>query len=262
MVEQQRKIGADEHSRRPADERPYSRRLNIDWHDHDESHRRLICEFIGTFGLMFVLSAGAAIFARYAQPKVSNLSFVVILSAVAALWLVAAIYAFGDISAHFNPAITLAFVLLRMMTWSRAVHYWIAQCGAACGAALLARNWFGAQGALAAAIPASGAIWQTIGFEAIVTGGFVLLVLSTTQGPKVNGPFTALSVAAYVMSLAIVGGLYDGAPMNPARALGPDVALGRIDWWWPMACGEILGTLLAVALGVALRSPARFERGR
>jgi hypothetical protein len=38
-----------------------------------------------------------------------------VLSAVSALWLVVAVYFLGDISAHFNPAMTLAFALRRDM---------------------------------------------------------------------------------------------------------------------------------------------------
>jgi glycerol uptake facilitator-like aquaporin len=38
---------------------------------------------------------------------------VLVLSLVSALWLVVAVYFLGDISAHFNPATTLAFALRR-----------------------------------------------------------------------------------------------------------------------------------------------------
>ena len=41
--------------------------------------------------------------------------------------LVVAVYFLGDISAHFNPATTLAFALRRDMDWVMAGVYWVVQ---------------------------------------------------------------------------------------------------------------------------------------
>lgn len=61
-----------------------------------------------------------------------------VLSLVSALWLVVAVYFLGDISAHFNPATTLAFALRRDMGWIMAIAYWIVQFAAAVCGSLLA----------------------------------------------------------------------------------------------------------------------------
>jgi glycerol uptake facilitator-like aquaporin len=66
-------------------------------------------------GLTFVRSGGAAILARYGGLGLQPWQTVLVLSAVSALWLVVAVYFLGDISAHFNPAATLAFALRRDM---------------------------------------------------------------------------------------------------------------------------------------------------
>lgn len=47
-----------------------------------------------------------------------------ILSAFSALWLLVAIFFLGDISAHFNPAMTFAFALRKDMNWAMAIAYW------------------------------------------------------------------------------------------------------------------------------------------
>jgi aquaporin Z len=71
---------------------------------------------------------------------------VLVLSAVSALWLVVAVYFLGDISAHFNPATTLAFALRRDMGWVMAGAYWAVQFAAAICGSLLARAFFGPAG--------------------------------------------------------------------------------------------------------------------
>src|SRR5262245_16089929 len=82
-----------------------------DWTNPDHRLRRLLAEFIGMAGLTFILSGGAAILARYGGNGLQPWQTALVLSAVSALWLVAAVYFLGDISAHFNPAMTLAFAL-------------------------------------------------------------------------------------------------------------------------------------------------------
>src|SRR5262249_36655764 len=80
-----------------------------DWANPQHRLRRLLAEFIGMAGLTFVLSGGAAVLARYGGHALQPWQTVLVLSLISALWLVAAVYFLGDISAHFNPATTLAF---------------------------------------------------------------------------------------------------------------------------------------------------------
>src|SRR5438270_9688204 len=74
-----------------------------DWTTPDHRLRRLLAEFIGMAGLTFILSGGAAILVRYGGRPLQPWQTVLVLSTVAALWLLVAIYFLGDISAHFNP---------------------------------------------------------------------------------------------------------------------------------------------------------------
>lgn len=110
-----------------------------------------------------------------------------------------AIYALGDLSAHFNPAMTFAYALRGDMSWRRAACYWLVQCAGATTAALTARAFFGGASGLASIRPPPGGEVASVFFEALLAGCFVLLVLGITRGPKLNGPFTPLAVAAYVL---------------------------------------------------------------
>jgi aquaporin Z len=181
---------------------------------------------------------------------------VLVLSAVSALWLVVAVYFLGDISAHFNPATTLAFALRRDMDWIMAGAYWIIQFAAAVCGSLLARGFFGPAGNLAATMPKPGQSWQAAGFEAIITFGLVLMILNMANGPKLNGPFIPLAVGAYIMAWGTMGGPFEGASMNPARSFGPDLALGNLSTWWVHLIGPAAGAVIAVGIAQVLRGPA------
>jgi aquaporin Z len=229
-----------------------------DWTNPYHRMRRLLSEFIGMAGLTFILSGGAAILVRYGghtQPWQT----ILVLSLISALWLLVAVYFLGDISAHFNPAITLAFALRRDIGWVMAGVYWVVQfLAAACGS-LLARAFFGPVGHLAATRPTPGQSWQAAGFEAIITFGLVLMVLSLANGPKLNGPFIPLAVGAYILAWGTMGGPFDGASMNPGRSFGPDVAIGNLSTWWVYLIGPVAGAVAAVAGAYVLRGPARAE---
>jgi MIP family channel proteins len=230
-----------------------------DWTNPDHRLRRLLAEFIGMAGLTFVLSGGAAILVRFGGHPLQPWQTVLVLSLVSALWLVVAVYFLGDISAHFNPATTLAFLLRRDMDWMMACAYWIVQFVAAICGSLLARAFFGTAGNLAATMPKPGQSWQATVFEAIITFGLVLMILNLANGPKLNGPFVPLAVGAYILAWGTMGGPYEGASMNPARSFGPDVAIGNLSTWWVYLIGPVAGAAIAVAVAYVLRGPARAQ---
>src|SRR5215211_7678525 len=97
--------------------------MNADW------GRRAAAEFVGTFTLVFVGIGAIAVGAAGGLTGVAlahGLAIAVMASAV------------GHISgAHFNPAVTLGFVVTRRISPVLAGIYWIAQFGAATLAALL-----------------------------------------------------------------------------------------------------------------------------
>ena len=146
-------------------------RFSADWKSGNHRARRLVSEFIGTFGLTFVLSGGAAILAAHGGAELAAFQYAFTLSAVSALWLVAAVYCLGDISAHFNPAMTLAFTLRGDMGWPMAGAYILVQFIAAAAGSVVAAWLFGFGGNLAAVMPQPGQYWQAVVFEGIQPAG-------------------------------------------------------------------------------------------
>ena len=128
-------------------------RFTADWDNPSHRGKRLLAEFLGVAGLMVILSGVAAILARFAGASVPPYQLVAIAAITSGAYLVAAIYFLGDMSAHFDPVVTLAFGIRRDMSWGMVVLYWIAQfSGAACGS-LLIRSLVGSGNNLAATLP-------------------------------------------------------------------------------------------------------------
>lgn len=101
-----------------------------------------------------------------------------------------------------------------------------------------------------------------VGFEAILTFGIVLLVLSMANGPKLDGAYIPPAVGAYVMALGTMGGPYDGAAFNPARAFGPDLALSNLSTYWVYPLGSLVGAIAAVLVATVFRGAATAQEAQ
>jgi len=224
-------------------------------HDVDDrrrpapSHRpgrwshRLGAEALGTFALVFV-AAGADTFSVISQGEVTPLA-----RAVAPGLLVGAmIYAISDASgAHFNPVVTLAFALKRLVPPSWLPAYWGAQLVGALAAAALLRVLFG--DAAAAGVSAShhgvGPV-TTVVIEAVLTWLLLTVILGTADRARVVGSDAALAVGATIALCGLIALPIEGASMNPARSLGPAIVEGRLDGTWPYLLGPVCGAILAL----------------
>ena len=94
--------------------------------------RALVCEFLGTAFLLAAVVGSGAMAHRFDMGNVA-LSVLCVAFATAGT-LSACIFAFGSISAHFNPVLSLALAVRGEFSWRNLVPYWIAQItGAVCG---------------------------------------------------------------------------------------------------------------------------------
>ena len=103
--------------------------------------RRLVAEFIGTM-LLLATVVGSGIMAD--QLSGGNVAIALLGNTIATgAILVVLIMMFGPISgAHFNPAVTLTFLLRRELTFAAAVAYWLVQVVAALTGTWLAHAMF------------------------------------------------------------------------------------------------------------------------
>jgi aquaporin TIP len=209
--------------------------------------RRGVAEFIGAFTLIFV-GGGAGIVAAHYGGSSGGLVGVALANGLAIGIMVTNL---GHISGgHFNPAITLGFVVTRRITTALAVVYWASQLLGAIVAALILRYLFTKHGGVAAATPVPH-VHEGKAFllELIMTFFLVFAVWATAVDPR--GAFKAIAGLAIGLTITIdvlMGGPLTGAAMNPARAFGPELAAHKWSGWWVYWAGPAAGALIAALL--------------
>ncbi len=108
---------------------------------HPDRARRLVAEFVGT-ALLLATVVGSGIMAETLADGNDAIALLGNTLATGAI-LIVLILMFGGISgAHFNPAVTLGFLLKRELTVGSAVTYWIVQILGAIAGVLLAHIMF------------------------------------------------------------------------------------------------------------------------
>lgn len=213
--------------------------------------KRLLCEFVGTFALVFMgcLSAcvddatGGAL-----GPTGIGLVFGFIVLVM--------IYSVGEVSgAHFNPAVSLAFAISKRFPWREVGPYAAIQFLAAIVAAVALRGLFPEHETLGASLPKPGySVAVCFALEAMLTLILVFVILSVALGSKIQGHFAGLAIGLTVALEAIAGGPICGASMNPARSLGPAVISGQVQGLWGYVVFTCVGAAVAVPLWYGTRA--------
>ena len=162
--------------------------------------QRYIGEFVGTFGIVF------APVALSATGKLSGGDGGLMTAAwVSGLSVLAMIYALGHIcGAHFNPAVTLGFAVVRRFPWRYVLPYWIAEFAGGITAAIVIALLFG--GGYGAHVPASGAVARAIGTEAVLTFFLMLVIISVATDKRVTGAVPGLAIGLTVVFDVLIGG--------------------------------------------------------
>ena len=212
--------------------------------------KRLVAEFLGTFGLVFA-GTGAIVINGASHGAISHVG----ISITFGLVVLAMIYTFGDISgAHLNPAVTTAFATARRFSWREVPGYIGAQATGAFAASGLLRFLFPLDDKLGATLPA-GAAGQSFILEAVLTFLLMLVVLSVSTGSKEKGITAGIAIGAVIGLEAMFAGPICGASMNPARSLAPAIVSGHFQFLWIYILAPITGAMLAVPACCAFREP-------
>jgi MIP family channel proteins len=227
--------------------------------DHDPL-RRGVAEFVGAFTLIFAGAGSTLAITKALTPALTSAPAIDVYSGLTLVGIALAnglaiavmVSAVGHISGgHFNPAITLGFLVTRRIAPSLAVVYWSMQfAGAAAAAALL--RWLFPESArritnLGAPGLSSGvSVWQGLVIELVLTFFLVWVVFATAADP--GGTFKSIAGLAIGLTITmdvLVGGPMTGAAMNPARAFGPELLSRHWTDAWVWYVGPFLGGALA-----------------
>jgi MIP family channel proteins len=215
-----------------------------------------LAELIGTLLLVFFITSVVVLFVSTGSQAQFGTDFAVI-GLVHAFLLFGLIVMFGVVSGgHFNPAVTLAALVIKRIRPLDGVIYMLAQLSGAVLGALLTKGLlldegrvthYGAaevSGLLSGAFP--GSIVEGIG-----TFCLVLVILAAVYSEKSVKEWAPLAIGTTLGFIVMVGGPLTGGAFNPARWFGPALVgndFGGFSGVWPYLAGPIVGALLAAAV--------------
>ena len=153
------------------------------------------------------------------------------------------IYAVGHISgAHFNPAVTLAFAVVRHFSWKEVWIYWLGQALGAFLALLALHLTLPAGLSYGSTVPHlapfSAFIW-----EAILSFFLMFVISAVATDTRAVGIMAGVAIGSTVMLAAFIGGPLTGASMNPIRSLMPALFEGNLRHLGLYILGPCLGTV-------------------
>jgi MIP family channel proteins len=220
----------------------------------DQGPKSWWAEFLGTFTLCFI---GQGAIVMQEATGAGSLLVVAVAHGLALATMISALGAWSG--AHFNPAVTLGFVITRRMSLTSAITYWLSQLAGAIAASFLLRSVVpGEPGDLVhygVPMVAEGvSLSQAFLLEFVMTFFLVTAVWGTAvdeRGPRIGGFAIGLTVCMDIL----VGGPLTGAAMNPARAFGPACASGVWTHHWVYWLAPMLGGAAAARVYQALMRP-------
>ncbi|KAG6633796.1 probable aquaporin NIP5-1 [Carya illinoinensis] len=210
--------------------------------------RKVGAEFVGTFILIFVATAGPIVNQKYhgAETLIGN-------AACAGLAVMVVILSTGHISgAHLNPSLTIAFAALRHFPWTQVPAYVAAQVSASICASFALKGVFHPYLSGGVTVP-SVSTGQTFALEFIITFNLLFVVTAVATDTRAVGELAGIAVGATVMLNILVAGPSTGGSMNPVRTLGPAVAAGNFKSLWVYLVAPILGGLAGAGTYTAVK---------
>ena len=172
---------------------------------------KYLAELVGTFVLVFIGSMSIV------AADAMNAPLLVVVPLGFGLALLAAIFAFGDVSGgHFNPAVTVAALLDGRIALIDALSYVVAQVVGAVGASgvvLLMTSQAAVVGTANAPGPGVSEL-QAFLLEVILTALLVIVILTVTERDRGHAP---LAIPLTLIAIHLAGIPFSGASVNPAR---------------------------------------------
>jgi aquaporin Z len=207
--------------------------------------KKTLTEFIGTFFLVLVICL-----------TTSNPNGGTPMAPIAiGLTLMVMVYMGGHISgAHYNPAVTMAVLMLKRIELKEALGYWIFQIAGACAAAYV--FWLVFHVNMHGPAPQTGFYHniKPLMLEMLFTFALASVVLNSAVSKKTGGnSFYGLAIGATVTAGAFAAGPISGGAFNPAVGIGPNLVNaimsgGSMHHVWIYIAGPLAGAVVAAMI--------------
>lgn len=208
------------------------------------NQKKFVAELIGTFVLVVFATGSIVLDARFLGKF--GLWFMAMAPAVAVALMV---YAFGKISmSHFNPAITVGFLITKHMPSSLLFLYILAETAGAFLASLFVKYVIGSEANLGVNVPNyTFPIPVIFGVEVLATALLMAVVLIVVHTNGLKG-FGGIAIGSVIGLDIFFLSFISGASMNPARSLAPALLSGYVgDLWLYLTAAFVGSSVVAFA---------------
>mgnify|MGYP003624022740 CR=1 FL=1 len=193
---------------------------------------------MGTFAIVVLASGSVVLDAKY--PGMFGLWFVALCPAVAVALMVSM---FSKVSmAHFNPAVTIGFLITKHTPRNLLALYLLAESIGAFSGSLFVKYVIGTQTNLGANAPNYTFPLPVIfGVEVLASGllmGMILTVVHTKGLKGFGGVAIGCVIGLDIFFLSFIS----GASMNPIRSLAPAILSGYVSDLWLYLTATFVGT--------------------
>lgn len=208
------------------------------------NQKRFFAEVIGTFVIVVFATGSVVLDAKYLGKF--GLWFVALAPAVAVALMV---YAFGKISmAHFNPAVTVGFLITKHMPKRLLSLYFAAEIIGALLGSIFVKYAIGTEANLGANAPDYHfPILVIIGIEVLATALLMAMILATVHTRGLKGIGWAAIGAMIGIDIFFLS-FISGASMNPARSLAPALVSGYLNDLWLYWTATFIGTGIVASI--------------
>ncbi|MDQ3903660.1 MAG: aquaporin [Thermoproteota archaeon] len=202
------------------------------------SQKRFAAEVIGTF-IVVVLATGSVVIDAKFSGKL-GLPFIAFAPFVG---VAIGVYLFGKISmSHFNPAVTLGFLISGHITKLQLLQYFAAEITGALLASIFVMAVIGTKASLGANAPDySYPLPVVFGIEVLATAMLMAVIYLVVYTKGLRG-FGGLVIGGMVGLDIFFLAFISGASMNPARSLAPALVSGVLSNLWLYWTATFIGS--------------------
>ena len=204
------------------------------------NQKKFFAELIGTLVVVVFATGSVVLSAKYVG--ILGLWFVALAPAVAVALMV---YAFGKISmAHFNPAVTIGFLITGHLPKKLLALYLSAEIIGAMLGSLFVKYLVGTQANLGANAPDYRFSIPLIFCVEILTTGLLMAVILVVVHTKGLRGFGGIVIGAIIGLDIFFLSFISGASMNPARSLAPALISGFVNNLWLYWSATFIGAMI------------------
>jgi aquaporin Z len=202
------------------------------------NQKRFVAEVIGTF-IVVVLATGAVVI----DAKFDGILGIPFIAFLPFIGVAVGVYLFGKISmAHFNPAVTLGFLITKHITRLQFLYYFTAEILGALLGSLFVMAVIGREADVGANSPNYVFPLPTIfGIEVLASALLMAVIVVVVYTKGLRG-YSGLVIGGIVGLDIFFLAFISGASMNPARSLAPAIASGVFGNLWLYWSATFIGT--------------------